>query len=406
MILRHHSMGADRTPEFTCLAGIAGVIGNTILGDYNTYEKSEEADYILRRPQMITYFDQSTRTHKLPMKNVIVQAMNLSKNYLTDLLTKSEGAFRERVSTALSYLTIAARQIFDHIPTSTEQRTLPPTTPFFINHVMKHQGTTSRNSIIRQTLTILGKDNIINIDDLKPSPNNHPFPTALYALNLLQAGGKNKWYYRNREGTEETVNKSAFIMATGQSSMLDCTEDPAKYGIILRASDRAQTCMEFQPCPSDQNHWPSEQRQVWPLDQNTQLMITHQPVSVIKLTRPIAHTKTYLESSVLPSSNINKPIKEEFPTTSTSSETPNKTPPTKKETSTSSETYTTTSTIKDKPLPTPTHHPPTPPPPSPPPENYSVIRHTQYSHPPPRVHFQEGEYSHPPPHPHPPPRST
>ena len=192
--MRHHAKGADRTPEFICLAGIACVVGNMILGDYNTYERSEEADYILRRPQMITYFDQSTRTHKLPMKNVIVQAMNLSKNYLTDLLTKSEGAFRERVSTALSYLTIAARPTFDHIPTSAEQQTLPPTTPFFINHVMKHQGTTSRNSILRQTLTILGKDNIINIDNLKPSPDNYQYPTGLYALNLLQAGGKNKGY--------------------------------------------------------------------------------------------------------------------------------------------------------------------------------------------------------------------
>ena len=399
--MRYHAKGAIRTPEFICLAGIAGVIGNTIIGDYNTYEKSEEADFILRRAQMLIYFDQSTRTHKLPMENVIVQGINLSKNYLTDLLTKSEGGFRERVSTALSYLTIAARPTFDHIPTPAEQQTLPPTTPFFKNNVMRHLGITSRNSILRQTLTILGKDNIINIDDLKPSPNYYTYPTALYTLNLLQAGGNNKGYYRSREGTEDTLNKSAFVMASGQSSFLECTEDPSKYGIILRACDRAQTCMEFHTWPSDQNHWPKEQSQVWPPDHNkvciasAQLMITHKPVSVITATRPITQTQ-----------KINtRPIKEEAPTTSkeaythrppmkeetfpeantprpplkeeTSSEASNHWYPIKEETSTNTSTSTSTSNL----LP-----PPTPPP------NHSVISQNQNNHPPPRVHFQEAEY--------------
>ena len=278
---------------------MAGIIGNTILGDYNTYEKSEEAEYILGRAQMMTYFDQSTRTHKLPMENVIVQGMNLSNNYLKDLLTKSEGCFRERVSTALSYLTIAARPTFDHIPSKAEQKTMPTITPFFMNHVMNHLGLTSRNSIIRQALTILGKDNIINVDNLKPSPNSYPYPMAIYALNLLQAGGYNKGYYRSREGTEDTLNKSAFVMASGQSRMLDCTEDPQKYGIILQACEhqKAKTCMEPHPWPSDQTDpWPSDQTGL--TDKNKEdkaqtmiaianLLETHKPVSVITITRPI-----------------------------------------------------------------------------------------------------------------------
>ena len=384
---------------------------------------------------MLIYFDQSTRTHKLPMENVIVQGINLSKNYLTDLLTKSEGGFRERVSTALSYLTIAARPTFDHIPTPAEQQTLPPTTPFFKNNVMRHLGITSRNSILRQTLTILGKDNIVNIDDLKPSPNYYPYPTALFTLNLLQAGGNNKVYYRSREGTEDTLNKSAFVMASGQSSSLECTEDPNKYGIILRACDRAQTCMEFHTWPSDQQIWPKEQRQVWPPDNNkvciasAQLMITHKPVSVITATRPITQTQTKiprpikeeapttskeaythrppmkkeepfpeanthrlpLKEEPFPEANTHRlPLKEEpFPEANTqrpplteeafqtTSEASNHWYPTKEQTSTSTSTSTFTSNL----LP-----PPTPPP------NHSVIKQNQNKHSPPRVHFQEAEY--------------
>ena len=340
-VLRHHALkGEDRTPEFICLAGIAGTIGNIIIGEYNTYDKSEEAESILGRAQMMTYFDQASRTKKLPMINVIVQGMNLAKNYLTDLLTKSEGGFRERVSTAMSYLTIAARPIFDHIPTPTEQKELPTTTPFFINHVMRHEGITSRNSILRQILTTLGKDNIINMINLKPSPNNNPYHMALYTLNLFQAGGFNTWYFRSREGTQDTLNKTAFIMATGHSRILDCTEDPAQYGLILSACEhkKAQTCMQFHPSqfqpaspsqfqpatpsqsqpatqsqfhpsPEDQTGQdrPSDQNQMGPPEQNkacitdknmeqpmaqpmeqpmAQHMAQPMPVSVIKITRP------------------------------------------------------------------------------------------------------------------------
>ena len=161
------------------------------------YNKSEEAEYILGRAQMVTYFNKALRAKKLPMINVIVQAVNLAKTYLTDLLTKSEGGFRERVSTAMSYLTIAARPFFDHIPTPKEQKELPTTTPFFINHIMKYGGFTNRNSILRQILTTLGKDNIINTINLKPSQDNNPYQIALYTLNSFQAGGYNTWYYRN-----------------------------------------------------------------------------------------------------------------------------------------------------------------------------------------------------------------
>ena len=69
-----------------------------------------------------------------------------------------------RASTALSYILIAGRIIFDHVPTPEEQINLPTTTAFFKNHIMRHSGVTSRNSIVRQAMKTLGHNKITNID--------------------------------------------------------------------------------------------------------------------------------------------------------------------------------------------------------------------------------------------------
>ena len=112
---------------------------------------------------------------------------------------------------------------------------------------MRYNGVTSKYSIVRQAMTILGHDKITNIDDLKLKEDHSSYPTAIYTMNLLQAGGFNTKYYRNREGTQETVNKTAFVMASGHHQALDCTTDPAKYGIILKACehDLAKACLKF-----------------------------------------------------------------------------------------------------------------------------------------------------------------
>ena len=93
---------------------------------------------------------------------------------------------------------------------------------------MGYNAVTSRNSIVRQAMTVLGHDKITNIDDLKPKEEHSSYPAAIYTLNLLQAGGFTTKYYRNREGTQETVNRTAFVIATGHLQALDCTQNPDK----------------------------------------------------------------------------------------------------------------------------------------------------------------------------------
>ena len=144
--LRFHRKGENRTPEFVALVGVAGIIGNLIIGETTTYETlTEEAKGILGRTQLMTYFEQAANTARLPMRNCVAQAINLARIYLNDLLTKSEGAFKDRVSTAMSYIIIAARTIFDHIPTLEEQRILLTTTPLFKNYIMGHLGASHDN---------------------------------------------------------------------------------------------------------------------------------------------------------------------------------------------------------------------------------------------------------------------
>ena len=248
--LRFHRKGENRTPEFVALVGVAGIIGNIIIGETTTHETlTEEAKGILGRTQLMTYFEQAANTNRLPMRNCVAQAINLARIYLNDLLTKSEGAFKDRVSTAMSYIIIAARTIFDHIPTLEEQRTEPTTTPFFRNYIMGHKGVTNRSSILRQAMTTLGTDDIINTHNLKPKESFSRYPTGIYAMNLLMAGGFNTNYYRNQEGTKETLYKTAFVMATGYSQALDCTENPNSYEIVLKACEHrmAKSCLQFKP---------------------------------------------------------------------------------------------------------------------------------------------------------------
>ena len=99
----------------------------------------------------------------------------------------------------------------------------------------------------------LGHDKITIIDDLKPKEHHSTYPAVIYTLNLLQAGGYNAWYYRSKEGTQETLNKTAFVMETGRHQALDCTEDPTNYGIILKACEHkmVKTCLQFQPNTTD-----------------------------------------------------------------------------------------------------------------------------------------------------------
>ena len=270
--LKHHRKGENRTPEFVALVGVAGIIGNIIIGETTTYETlTEEAKGILGRTQLMTYFEQAANTNRLPMRNCVAQAINLARIYLNDLLTKSEGAFKDRVSSAMSYIIIAARTIFDHIPTLEEQRTEPTTTPFFRNYIMASTGVTNRSSILRQAMTTLGTDYIINTHNLKPRENFSRYPTGIYAMNLLMAGGYCTNYYRSQEGTKETLYKTAFVMATGYSQPLDCTENPNSYEIILKACEHrmAKSCLQFKPTSTDdqtgQVH-PTDTGQVHPTD--------------------------------------------------------------------------------------------------------------------------------------------
>ena len=280
---------------------MAGIVGNIIIGEVNTYETlSEEAKSILGRAEMMTYFEQAKRSTKLTIQTCLELAINLAKIYLVDLFTKSEGTFRGRISTAMSYIIIAARTIFDHIPTQEEQQTLPTTSAFFKNHIMKHLGVTSRNSIVRQAMTILGTDNIVNLDNLKPSENSSTYPTGIYTMNLLQAGGFNTRYYRNQEGTQETVNKTAFVMATGHTRVLECTDNPTNYEIILRACEHrmAKNCLQFQPNTTEnQDQQPKAQTVAHTQQPETNIPIS---VSVITGTSPIIQAQNRAKKRAQP----------------------------------------------------------------------------------------------------------
>ena len=125
-VLRFHQQGDNKSAEFVALAGMVGITGNSIIGEVNTYGKpSQAARYILGRASMMTVFDQSVRRQKLPMRTCVELAINLSKAYFHDLVTGTKGAFMSRASTALSYLIIAGRIIFDHVPSPEEQDNLP-----------------------------------------------------------------------------------------------------------------------------------------------------------------------------------------------------------------------------------------------------------------------------------------
>ena len=70
-------------------------------------------------------------------------------------------------------------------------------------------------------MTVLGHDKITNIDDLEPEDQHNSYPAAIYTMNLLQAGGFTTKYYRSKEGTQETINRTAFVMSTGHLQALD-----------------------------------------------------------------------------------------------------------------------------------------------------------------------------------------
>ena len=246
--LRLHKEGDHRSPEFVALAGVVGVTGNCIIAEATTYKQlSNHANYILSLPRMMSLLDQSVRRKTLPLRTCLEAAINYSNNYFKELATITEGAFRSRASTALSYLIIAGRIIFDHIPTPEEQQILPNPSKFFLNHIMQYEGITNRASIVRQAMTILGHDKITSIDELEPEDQFNSYPAAIYAMNLLQAGGFTTKYYRSKEGTQDTIHKTAFIMSTGYLQALECTQNPDKYETILKACEhaQAQTCLEL-----------------------------------------------------------------------------------------------------------------------------------------------------------------
>ena len=138
-------------------------------------------------------------------------------------------------------------------------------------------------------------------------------------MNLLQAGGFNTTYYRSQEGTKETLHKTAFVMATGHSQALDCTENPNNYEIILRACEHrmARSCLQFKPTTTDgqtdqvhqtdqgQVH-PTYTGQVHPTDQNPVCPPDQNPFCNLDQdqepeTQTVTHTQqpeTYIPASV------------------------------------------------------------------------------------------------------------
>ena len=168
-------------------------------------------------------------------------------------------------------------------------------------------------------MTTLGTDYIINTHNLKPKENYSRYPTGIYTMNLLQAGGFNTTYYRSQEGTKETLHKTAFVMATGHSQALDCTENPNNYEILLRAWEHrmARSCLQFKPTTTDgqtdqvhqtdqgQVH-PTYTGQVHPTDQNPVCPPDQNPFCNLDQdqepeTQTVTHTQqpeTYIPASV------------------------------------------------------------------------------------------------------------
>ena len=248
--MSHYKKLNTTNPTATALAAIAATLSNYVIGAVNNTGRTSTAIKSLITGGNISKkldLAYNNLTNNKYMRQALERAIDYGENFIRHHNISTDGAFKDRSSTAMSFITAAAKQCFTKEHNQEPGQSTTAQDSDFIRVHMRNEEGVSCHKIIKLITVALGSDQITQVHNLSPETHYQRQELAIYGLNTLYLNGFTANYFRKKEGTTMNLEMSAYTLTIGRADVLEGTTDQEKHNTILSACEDSKVKTYFTP---------------------------------------------------------------------------------------------------------------------------------------------------------------